>query len=157
MENLETKTSETVLQKPIEVKVGDEVFLAAPPSFATLIELSRFIPDLAEVKGSTSEDIVMQCLAYAGKSEYIGEMVAIMILGAKGIRPEVVKKRKWLFIPREEVVYPQKVLGQKINLELSIKEIFELFVQLLNSLDVVFFSEITTFLRGVNLIKKTKS
>lgn len=83
-ENIETKVAQTILQQPEEITVGDKVYKAAPPSAATLILASEAVARMPKIQLNT-ERIVDEVLAIGKDCRPMGEIVAIMILGAKGL------------------------------------------------------------------------
>lgn len=144
--NLEQSTADVILEKKKEIAIGDKTYLVAKPSFATLILLSEFISQLPTIDAESDEDTLKVSLFEAKNAAFLGEMIAILVLGARKCEP----------IELDGVIkYPAKDLGKEINYELDLEEIFGLFFDLLKDLKIVFFSQITTFLKGVNLTKKT--
>lgn len=165
--NLEQSTAEAILEKKTEIKIADKTYLVTKPSYATLILLSEFISQLPVIDAESDEDLLKLSLREAKNAKYIGEMLAILVLGAKGSEPyetteKITKEVKSVLgnrqieVDEQKIVYPAKELGEVINNELDLEEIFNLFFSLLKDLKIVFFSQIITFLSGVNLTKKTK-
>ena len=83
-ENIETKVAQTILQQTEEITVGDKVYKAAPPSAATLILASEAVARMPKIQLDT-ERIVDEVLAIGKDCRPMGEIIAIMILGAKGL------------------------------------------------------------------------
>ena len=162
-QTIETKTSETILETPFVVSVGGVRYDVARPTLATLIEVSKFISQLPESIENVEENddaILKEVLSIAFNCGYLGDIVAILILGSKGIRPttkEVVVKR-FGFIPQKQtiIVNPQAELAKTILEELDPKELFDMTITLLQKLEVAFFLSTLIFLKGVNLLRKTK-
>lgn len=153
---LESKTSEAILETPKQVTIGGKVYEVAPPTMATLIEVSKYISSLPEINIENEDKIIHEALANASECEYLGDLAAILILGKKKIKPYEVKSRKYGIIPQKKTVYPQQELSTEILDELSPKNIFTLILSILNDMEVGFFLQTTIFLRDVNLLRKTK-
>ena len=107
--NIEAQTASTILQKPEEVVVGNTTYKVAPPSTATLILMSEAVAKMPQVN-LTAEKVVDESIYIAKDCRIEGEIVAIMILGAKGltetkkVRHTEEKRRLWgLWKQRYEV------------------------------------------------------
>ena len=117
-ENIETKVAQTILQQPEEITVGDKVYKAAPPSAATLILASEAVARMPKIQLNT-ERIVDEVLAIGKDCRPMGEIVAIMILGAKGLTETrktvktVEKRRFWGLIKEAEQVEVEEVIDHK--------------------------------------------
>ena len=159
-DTIEKNAAETILQSEFEVKVGTKMYNVARASLATLIEVSKYISQLPNIEIGDEEAVLKESLAVAYKSEYMGDIVAILILGSKGIKPKTVRssKKYFGFVPNLKMVtvYPQKELAQEIIEEVNPKELFELTITLLQKMEVTFFLTSLIFLRDVNLLRKTK-
>lgn len=166
-DTIEQKAGSAVLQAPVIVAVGDREYKVAPPSTATLILASeavsllpRFVPD--------KEKITEQSYRYARDCRPIGDVLAIIILGAKnlvGYQKSIVKTRKpvlWgLFHHYEEKevtteVDRKKELSDYLLENLSPKQLNDLFAKLTNSMELGSFFALTTFLTEINLLSPTK-
>ncbi|MDR0429367.1 MAG: hypothetical protein LBH58_02670 [Tannerellaceae bacterium] len=142
-QTVETKVAETILQKNKEVVIGNETRQVAPPSVATLILASEAISQLPQVNVD-SENIASESLYIAKDCRVLGDIVAILILGAKNLQGTrmVTKKRLWGIIKerREEIVDNKAILSKKILHELSPRQLNELLAELLQSMEIAFFS-----------------
>lgn len=156
---IETKTAETILERPFEVKVGDETYVVAPPSTATLILTSEAIAKMPKMK-MNDDDIVNEALKIAKDCRVIGEIIAIMILGAKGLEEKVTVAKKRLFgfvIEEQDVVLNKKeILAKQLLEDISPKELLEISAMLIKRLQVADFFGLTTFLTEINLLKETR-
>lgn len=129
-ENIETKVAQTILQQPEEITVGDKVYKAAPPSAATLILASEAVARMPKIQLNT-ERIVDEVLAIGKDCRPMGEIVAIMILGAKGLTETrktvktVEKRRFWGLIKEAEQVEVEEVIDHKTALAKSLLEYAE--------------------------------
>lgn len=81
---IEQRTAEAVLQKPKEVAIRGRKYTIAPPSIATLILASEAVSKLPALK-LDAESVVEEVLHNARDCEAIGELVAVLLLGAKRI------------------------------------------------------------------------
>lgn len=174
-ENIETKVSKTVLQKREEITVGGEIMEVAPPSTATLILVSEETAKLPHVK-LDSENIAGEVLYVAKDCRVLGDIVAILILGAKGLTevvkvPETVEKivyDEYLFglikhpktitetIYKEVVIDRKAELAKKLLEDITPRELHNLTVRLLKALQIADFFGLTTSLIEVNLIRQTR-
>ena len=165
-DTIEQKTGAAVLQKPIRVTVGEREYEVAPPSLATLILVSeavsllpRFVPD--------ADKMVAQAYHYARDSKPLGDVLAILILGAKnltGFQKSRVSTRK-LFLGlfpywKEQEVTTEVDLKEELSeylLEnMSPRQLNELITRLTENLEIGFFFGLTTFLSEINLLSPTK-
>jgi hypothetical protein len=81
MISLEQKTANAVLQQPVEVEIGTKKYSVAPPSVATLILVSAAVSKLPAIT-LDSKNIASDCLCIAKDCRPLGEIAAILILGA---------------------------------------------------------------------------
>lgn len=150
---IESKVSETILQKPEIVKIGDETFEVAPPSTATMILLSEAISKLPQIK--LDEDrILTEVLAIAKDCDALGEIGAILILGAKRINEKVTKKQ-FFGLKRKEVSEFER-LKEKILSELEPKALNEMIAKILKGMQIGDFFGLTTSLLEVNLLRQKR-
>mgnify|MGYP000086214532 CR=1 FL=1 len=126
-ENIETKVAQTILQQTEEITVGDKVYKAAPPSAATLILASEAVARMPKIQLDT-ERIVDEVLAIGKDCRPMGEIIAIMILGAKGLTEThkavktVEKRRFWGFVKETEQVEVEETIDHKAELAKSLLE-----------------------------------
>lgn len=156
---IETKTAETILERPFEVKVREATYVVAPPSTATLILVSEAIAKLPQVELS-NDNIVNEVLNIAKDCRPIGEIVAIMILGAKGLEEKVTVAKKRIFgfvIEEQDVIIDRKAeLAKRLLEDISPKELLEISAMMIKRLQVADFFGLTTFLTEINLLKRTR-
>ena len=81
---IEQTVAETILEQPFEVKVGEKSYQVAPASTATLILVSEAISQLPHIALDT-EKVVEETLSIAKDCRILGDIAAILILGAKSI------------------------------------------------------------------------
>lgn len=170
MPKIEKKAAETILQRPLEIKVGDKMYQTAPPSTATLILVSEAVSRLPqssfEVK--EGESIVQPCLAIAQDCAPIGEIAAILILGAKGLtevskeKLEVEERCLFGLFRRKKTVEVERTVDRKAELarelleEHTPSELFTIITKLLATMELSDFFATTTFLIEINLLRQTK-
>jgi hypothetical protein len=151
MDTLETKAANTVLQQPVEVEIGGKIYLAAPPSVATLILASAAVSKFPEVSLDV-EDIASESLYVAKDCEALGEIVAILILGAKGLKE---KKKKFFGLKTAEID-KKSILAKEILTELTPRQLSKMLGKLLAGMDLAFFFATTNSLIKINLLQKTR-
>lgn len=167
MQTTEQKVGAAVLQKTKQIAVGDRVFSVAPPSTATLILASEAISLLPQQE-LDKDKIVVESLFIAKDCRVLGDIVAIFILGAKGLTETVTRKvtrrKKGLlgFFGRKETVTVTETIDRKAELskylleELPPKELDIALSNLINDFQLGSFFGLTTFLIGINLLRPTK-
>ena len=167
MKTTEQKVSDTILQKPLEVSVGDRKYTAAPASTATLILVSETISLLPHAK-LDPERLVEDSLSIAKDCRPLGEIAAILLLGAKNlketvkVRQKVEKRRLFGLVKVTETIEIERVIDRKAELatelldDLSPRELNNLVVSLLQKMELGDFFGLTTFLTEINLLRPTK-
>ncbi|MEG1289748.1 MAG: hypothetical protein RSE25_05910 [Bacteroidales bacterium] len=166
-ENIESRVAKTVLQQSEEITIAGEVMEVAPPSSATLILVSEEAAKLPNVK-LDSENIAGEVLYVAKDCRALGDIVAILILGAKNLveRKKVIKttaKRRLFGLLKEtheeeiEITINHKAeLSKKLLEDITPRELHNLTVRLLKALQIADFFGLTTSLIEVNLIRQTR-
>ncbi len=162
---IEQRVADTILQKATEIKVGDKTYTAAPPSIATLILVSEAVSFLPHLK-LDEKDIVREVLSVAKDCRILGDIAAILILGAQHVDEKVIKvqtkekRHLWGLIKRKHktnVVSDRKTeLANELLAELSPSRMHQLITQLLSGMDLGDFFALTTFLSEINLMRQTK-
>ncbi|MDR0659093.1 MAG: hypothetical protein LBG18_09235 [Mediterranea sp.] len=158
-DTIESKVSKTVLQQQEEVIIGDEIYKVSPPSVATLILASEAISQLPYVN-LDSKNIASESLYVAKDCRVLGDIIAILILGAKGLKETrtVVKERFFGLIKKEYVI----IIDHKANLSkkllegLQPRELHETLARLLNTLQIGDFFGLTASLIEINLLRQTR-
>lgn len=154
-----------MLQQPQEIKMGDKVLTVAPPSVATLILASAAISKLPD-EPLNEEKVAEDSLAAAKFCKPLGEIAAILILGAKASEdmvPVVERQRKSLLwglvkltmkktVPRKK----KDVLADELLNACSPRELNSIISELMSSLQLGDFFGLTTFLIGINILRPTK-
>lgn len=159
---LEEKAADTILQRAAKVKIGGKEYEAAPPSIATLILVSEAVSRLPQRK-LDDKSIVSECLAVAKDCRPLGDIAAIMILGARHINDKTndphTEPKGWfrrLFSRKSNTVTKKEALAQEIIDTYTPSELHGLITMLLQRMDLADFFALTTFLTEVNLLRQTK-
>lgn len=164
---IEEKVAGTILQKDIEVTVGGKKYKAAPASTATLILASEAVSRLPKVN-LNPEKVVEESLSVARECRPLGDIAAILILGAKDLtetvkaRQTVEKRRLWGLVKWTEETEVEQVIDRKAELakklleDLSPRALNLLVAQLLQKMELGDFFGLTTFLTEINLMRPTK-
>lgn len=158
-ETIEQRVGEAILQTPKEIRIGDKVFFVAPPSVATLILASEAISQLPQVNLDKSR-IVEDVLFVAKDCRLLGDIIAILILGARGLKETVTLRKKWffgLFTRRvKETIDRKEELSKWLLEELDTTQTNRLIFELLKDFNLGDFFGTTTFLIDINLLRPTK-
>jgi hypothetical protein len=158
---IEQKVASAILEKPIgKIEIDGRVYNIAPPSTATLILISEIISTLPIVEKVPKDQILYSVLHNAKYFKALGEMAAILILGANHLveEREIPQPRILGIIPRK----PKKVLVDA-KAELAEKLMYirpsilnDCILNRLQDMEVVDFFVITTSLSEANILKPTK-
>lgn len=165
---IEEKVASAILEKPIaELEIDGKVYPIAAPSLGTLILVSEIVSTLPIVKdGIDDKDILPTVLSVAKDCGRLGELVAVLILGRKGLTEQVEIEeggRKLLgFIPVRKPVKRTITIDRRAELaELVLDNLrpsvmLKIVVKRLADLEIGDFFAITTSLSEANLLKPTK-
>ena len=137
----EQKVAAAVLQTPTKIKVGGTTYEVEPPTLATLITVSEIVSALPTPPDKEGADVITASLAYAASCKPLGLLAATLILGAR-----VAKEKR----TRGEV------LGEEILEHCTAKEVQAIVADTLKQMEIASFFALTTFLKGVNLLRPTK-
>lgn len=161
----EQRVADTILQEPTIIKVGGKEYPVAPPSTATLILASASVSHLPRITLDESH-LVQDVLASAKDCAAIGDIIAVMILGAKHVKDEVVhieeRTKRYLFglFKRKKRVEVRESKREQLSRELlenlSPRQLQTALAQILGTLEVGDFFGLTTFLLEVNTTRPTK-
>lgn len=166
-DTIEKRVADTLLQSAKEVVVCGETYKVAPPTVATLVLASEAISRLPK-RRLDKERVVEESLAVAKDCEALGEVAAILILGAKGVKvPDTYTDIRrepvlgGLFHRKKRVTVhcdiDQKTpLAKKLLEEFSPSRLNELIGRLLYGMELGDFFGLTTFLGEINLLRPTK-
>lgn len=164
-QSIEQQTAQTILQQPEEIKIGDKTYVIAPPSAATLILVSEAVSRLPKLH-LDKKHVLEETLCVAKDFKSIGEIAAILILGAKHINDieetshTAVKRHLWgLFRTSHTVITKESKkerLSRELMEEITPRDFNNLIVRILNTMQTGDFFGLTTFLTEINLIRPTK-
>ena len=161
----EERVANTILQEPTIIKVGEKEYAVAPPSTATLILVSAAVSRLPRIQLDETR-LVQDVLASAKDCAAIGDVVAVMILGAKHVKDEVVRIEErtvsycfGLFKRRVRVEVREskrEQLARELLENLSPRELQTALAQIMGLMEVGDFCGLTTFRLEVNTTRPTK-
>lgn len=158
-DKVEQQAAETLLQKGVDVQVGDTIYTAAPASFATLVLVSELVSQLPTVQ-MNEENIFTESLCIAKDCRLVGDVAAVLILGAKGLKETREVVENLLFglwhKKRKVVIDRQKELADELLKELSPSKLNALLTTLLKSMEIEHFFGLTTSLLEINLLRRTR-
>lgn len=165
--SIERKASDTLLEKRMEVMVGGHRYSVAPPSLATLMEVSGLIGGAKDWDNVEDEDTVAGvALMRAMDAPMICEVVSTLILGANRVVGETSwLEGMWLKIKswkrnNEEIgasyEADKKLLVERLMYEVTPNDLLGLMTTLLEGMELGAFFGITTFLRELNVAKPTR-
>lgn len=152
---IERRTAETILQSPLEVKVGDKVYKVAPPCAATLMLASALIPEIPklDIEGNR----LYETLAFAKDCQVTYRIMATLIIGAKAIREEksrMPKVRRLFLKPQKSSV---DVLAEELMYECTNEEVYDIAQKILTEgMGVNDFFGLSASLREISLIQMTR-
>ena len=159
-DNIEGLVSDTILQKPYSIQIGQETYEVAPPSIATLILASELISQLPKVELDKSL-VTFESLRIAKDCKVLGDIVATLILGAENITTEATVVQKSLFglvRTRKKVTIDNRaILSDKILKQLSPSKVNALTLKIINRMEIGDFFGLTASLIEINLLKPTKA
>lgn len=156
MSNVEQRTADTVLETPTRVSIGGKEYEAAPPTLATLIEVSRIISTLPETNPSDPSKIVEYSLAYARHCKPVALIIATLVLGAVEAEKTCGEcLRRWPWNRKRRLTRAEKLAGE-IAATMSPSQLHALSIDLLKHLQLADFFALTTFLNEINMLKPTR-
>lgn len=158
---IERKVADAILQQDVtEIEIAGERYKVAPPTIGTLIMVSGLISTLPVVKDTDRKDasaIVSSVLHHAKDFSAIGEIAAILILGAKGLRPR--ERRgiwRWLGGRKPAGERKKERLAGLILDNMRPSVLWEIIIRRLNMHEIGDFFAITTSLSEANLLRPTR-
>lgn len=145
---IEQKTAETVLQTPETITINGREYSFMPPTSATLIAASAAASKLPRV-AIDAQDPVSETLRVGKDCTPVGEIVAILLCGAKG----------FLRDGKEHEEYEKRIKEMTVHLleDIPPSELQQLAIALFQRSDVSSFFGLTAFLVEANLLKATKA
>lgn len=159
---IESRVAAAILERHTgEIEIGGSKYEIAPPTLATLILVSEIVSTFPVVnKTADNEQKTYSVLHYAKNYKALGDIAAVLILGAKAIKEEeqrMTKHRRWFIFRKNKKKESQRKRLARIILEnVSPSKLFEIIIQRLKDNEVGFFFLIITSLSEANLLKPTK-
>lgn len=155
----EQKVAEAILERPIVTATIDGAeYRMAPPTLATLIEVSEIVSTLPIVNAREvkNEQIIYSVLRNAKDYRKIAHICAVLLIGAEpdNLSTDKPKRKIWRFKRRK--TSEVETLASKILQSLSPLQAWELITKALSAMEIGDFFAITTSLSEVNLLKPTK-
>lgn len=155
----ESVTANAILEKREEITIGDKTYFVAPPTTATIIEVSALMSKLPGVN-LKPDSILIESLVIAKDCNPLGEIVAMLILGAGNtVKTETVTKKRFFGLVKttEEVTTDLLTpLAKEILYKLSPLELQDNTIKLLSGMEFEHFFGFTTSLIEINLIRATR-
>ncbi len=153
-ERISRKAAETILQKPVEVMAGGRRYIVEHPSVATLIMASEAISRLPDIRPD-KDDVLKSSIALAPQCRTLGEVAAVLILGAREAdRPDPSWRRR--LFRRGPVPTKKEVLAKELMEGLTAGELYRAVAAILAKMEIGDFFALTTFLSEINLLRPTK-
>lgn len=165
---IEQRVAAAILERSTgEIEINGYCYQVAQPTIATLIRASEIISTLPAVPEDTpKEQVIYTVLRHAKDMRAVGELAAVLILGAKRADEPVWHgpvdddyDRTWWRLRRRrketEMTTMGRVLGREILYNVSPKTLFDCIVRRLSDMEVVDFFAVTTSLGAINLLRPT--
>ncbi len=156
---IEQKAADAILQRALPITVNGITYNVPPVSLATLILVSREISRLPQKK-MDAKNMVLESLSSAADYSPLPDILAILILGAKGVQERMVEKRRRFFrliSMEEEMIVDRKAeLAEKIMSEWSFDQMYSVFIEIVKSMKLNDFFALTVSLAEVNLLRQTR-
>lgn len=159
---VEKKVSDAILQTKEDITIGGKTYKIGKPTVATVIMCSELISRMPAVGQVSADKIVFEVLHTAKDMKVLGQICAVLILGAKKvkeIREDAQKrthKRLFSFLRKTDKPNEFDALSEEILDNASSKEMSELISKRLVDLDIGDFFGVTTSLAEANLLRPTK-
>lgn len=159
---IEQRVAAAILERSTgEIEINGYCYQVAQPTIATLIRASEIISTLPAVPEDTpKEQVIYTVLRHAKDMRAVGELAAVLILGAKRADEPVVSDRKesrgWARRKSSDCSETRgQMLGREILDNVSPKTLFDCIVRRLSDMEVVDFFAVTTSLGAINLLRPT--
>ena len=157
---IERQVADTILQRTHKRIIAGVEYEIRPPAVETVILMSELIAELPKMDTNVQGwGKVPEMLRVGKDCRILGDIVALQILGPKGLMEEKVVEDKYLFglIRRKKrvVIDRQKELAKVLLSELEPDRLKVLHLELLADMQIGSFFYLTASLAGVNLLKPT--
>lgn len=162
---IENLVASAILERKVTtIEIEGEKYDIAPPTLATLILVSEIVATFPVVDKNQIDknDRIYSALHNAKYYKRVGELIGVLILGAKNIYANRETKRNWflrLFGRKKKIKKINRAveLGDAIMQNIRPSMIYELIIALLQQNEITTFFAITTSLSEANIIKPTKT
>lgn len=155
---IESKVADAILERNVgKIEIDGSVYEIAAPSIATLILVSEIVSQFPIVREDA--DQVTSVLHHAKEFRGLGDLAAVLILGAKNLTETRTIRKKFLglTVHRKRITVDKQAELAKLFLEnIRPSVLLEVIVKRLIDLEVGDFFGITTSLTEVNILKPTK-
>lgn len=164
-QTIESKVASAILERPVaSIELEGAKYDIAPPSIATLILVSEIVSTFPKVQPVSGDKILFSVLHNAKDFRALGDIVAVLILGAKGLTETTTRKvvKNRLFGLKKVEVEETVTIDRKAELAKIVLEnmrpsvMLNVIISRLNDLEVGDFFGITTSLSEANILKPTK-
>ena len=156
---IERKVADTILQRSRQIEVNGVLYDVAPPTVATLILVSALAAELPKLE-LNPDDILKESLFVAKDCQVLGDIVAVMILGAKNlVQVKQLKKKKWFglwHVTTGVTINRQMELAENIRQNISPRQLSSIIGDLLVGMEISDFFGLTTSLISINLTRETR-
>lgn len=162
---IESSVASAILEKNIgSIEIEGATYEIAPPSTATLILVSEIVSTLPIVEKVPNNEIVNSVLHFAKDFRPLGDIAAVLILGAKNLTEErtITQEKRHLFGLLKRKAEIKVKVDKKAELAKIILEnvrptiLFNVVVRRLQDMEISSFFAITTSLSEANILKPTK-
>lgn len=163
---IESRVASAILEREVDnIEIEGITYDIASPTIATLITISEIIASLPNVEKVTDKaEILNSVLHYARYFRPLGDIAAVLILGAKNLTEEriVVQEKRYLFGLFKRKSEKKIKINKRAELAKAILEnvrptvLFNVVVQRLQDMEIGSFFAITTSLSEANILKPTK-
>lgn len=158
---IESRVASAILERTMSsIEIDGQKYDIAPPTLATLILVSEIVSTLPIVEPTTDNTrITYSVLHHAKNFQALGDIAAVLILGAKAIRQDEQTIQEQSFIKRlfkRRTTNRRAKLAKQINENVRPSVLFNCIIQRLKDNEVGTFFAITTSLSEANLLKPTK-
>lgn len=163
---IESRVAAAILDRNIGcIDIDGVNYDIAPPSIGTLILVSELIAELPVVENVDNNiQKVNLALHYGRDFRVLGDIAAVLILGAKNLTEEkeiIVTKRGFLGLFKRKVkqtitIDKQAELAAKILENVSPSVLHEVIIKRLHDMEIGSFFLITTSLSAANILRPTR-
>lgn len=158
--DIEHKVASAILErKDVVLEIEGKSYPIAPPSIATLILVSEIVAKLPIVdRKKVTKDEVVSCVLHNAKDyKALGDIAAVLILGAKEIEAE--RMSRWQRIRRffhRKAKTKREQLSEAILFNVRPSVLFDTIIRRLQDMEISTFFAITTSLSDANILKPTR-